>query len=294
MPGITLSAEQRAAADQLCTQMARGGFSPFLLDGVTGSGKTEVYFEAIAAALRASPGAQVLVLLPEIALTQAVLERFETRFGAVPAPWHSGLGEKARRRTWREVAHGRAQIVIGARSALFLPFRHLALIIVDEEHDGSYKQEEGVTYHARDMAVMRAKLAGAAIVLASATPALETAVNAESGRYELLRLQARPGASRLPDIDLIDLRARPPEKGSWLSPGSRRSPGRDLCGRRAIAPVSQPARLCPAGALPRLRGEAEKPRHGELADRASLYRAPGLSPDRLFHAETGGLPALRG
>lgn len=216
--GVRLSDEQAAAARRLCDRVDSGGFAPFLLDGVTGSGKTEVYFEAIAAALRSAPDAQILVLLPEIALTQAVLERFGARFGAQPAPWHSGLGDKARRRTWREVAHGRARIVIGARSALFLPFKSLRLIIVDEEHDGSYKQEEGVTYHARDMAVMRAKLARAAIVLASATPALETAVNAESGRYELLRLQARPGASRLPDIDLVDLRARPPDKGNWLSP----------------------------------------------------------------------------
>ncbi len=217
-PGLSLSGEQEEAARRLRSRVETGGFAPFLLDGVTGSGKTEVYFEAIAAALQASGDAQILVLLPEIALTQAVLERFEARFGAVPAPWHSGLSDKARRRTWREVAHGRARIVIGARSALFLPFRALRLVIVDEEHDTSYKQEEGVTYHARDMAVMRAKLAGAAIVLASATPALESAVNAETGRYRLLKLAARPGAARLPDISLIDLRAEPPERGQWLSP----------------------------------------------------------------------------
>ena len=217
-PGLALSEEQSAAADRLRAGIDAQAFAPFLLDGVTGSGKTEVYFEAIAAALKDSPQAQVLILLPEIALTQAVLERFESRFGAAPAPWHSGLSDKARRRTWREVAHGRARIVIGARSALFLPFARLRLIIVDEEHDTSYKQEDGVTYHARDMAVMRAKLAGAAIVLASATPALESAVNAEAGRYELLKLAARPGAARLPDISLVDLRAEPPEKGHWLSP----------------------------------------------------------------------------
>ncbi len=177
-----------------------------------------MYFEAIAEALRVDPEAQILVLLPEIALTQAILSRFEARFGAAPAPWHSGLSDKERRRTWREAAHGRARIVIGARSALFLPYANLKLVIVDEEHDGSYKQEDGVTYHARDMAVMRAKLEGAAVVLASATPALETMVNAEAGRYTRLMLAARPGASRLPDVELVDLRRAPPEKNHWLSP----------------------------------------------------------------------------
>ncbi|MCZ4297132.1 primosomal protein N' [Henriciella marina] len=216
--GEHLTAEQKTAGDELRRAIAKGGFQPFLLDGITGSGKTEVYFEAIAEALQKADDAQVLVLLPEIALTQAVLARFEDRFGAPPAPWHSGLSDAERRRTWRETAHGRARIVIGARSALFLPFRNLKLVIVDEEHDTSFKQEDGVTYHARDMAVMRAKLEDAAIVLASATPALETMVNAEAGRYKRLRLSARPGAARLPDIELVDLRLDPPEKGNWLSP----------------------------------------------------------------------------
>ena len=188
------------------------------MDGITGSGKTEVYFEAIAETLAQDPSAQVLVLLPEIALTQAVFERFEARFGAGPAPWHSGLSDQQRRRTWRETAYGRARIVTGARSALFLPFANLKLIIVDEEHDSSFKQEDGVRYHARDMAVMRAKLEEAAIVLASATPALETVVNAETGRYKRLKLSARPGAARLPDMHLVDLRANTPETGNWLSP----------------------------------------------------------------------------
>lgn len=216
--GFDLTSEQAAAAEALTEAIKAGGFAPFLLDGVTGSGKTEVYFEAIAAALKASSDAQILVLLPEIALTQAILERFEKRFGAAPVPWHSGLADKERRRAWREVNEGRARIVVGARSALFLPFQALKLIIVDEEHDGSYKQEDGVTYHARDLAVMRAKLAGAEVVLASATPALESAVNAEQGRFKHLRLAARPGSARLPDVELIDLRADPPEKGHWLSP----------------------------------------------------------------------------
>ena len=216
--GDHLTGEQAEAGEELRRSIAKGGFQPFLLDGITGSGKTEVYFEAIAEALQKAGDAQVLVLLPEIALTQAVLSRFESRFGAPPAPWHSGLSDAERRRTWRETAHGRARIVIGARSALFLPFRNLKLIIVDEEHDTSFKQEDGVTYHARDMAVMRAKLEDAAIILASATPALETMVNAEAGRYQRLKLSARPGAARLPDIELVDLRLDPPEKGNWLSP----------------------------------------------------------------------------
>ncbi|MEL6474352.1 MAG: primosomal protein N' [Pseudomonadota bacterium] len=217
-PGRALTREQAAAGRALRETIRGGGFAPFLLDGVTGSGKTEVYFEAIAEALARDPDAQVLVLLPEIALTQAILSRFTERFGAPPAPWHSSLSDKERRRTWREAVHGRARIVIGARSALFLPYRKLGLIIVDEEHDGSYKQEDGVTYHARDMAVARAKLEGGAVVLASATPALETAVNAEEGRYLQLKLSARPGAARLPDVELVDLRTAPPEKGHWLSP----------------------------------------------------------------------------
>lgn len=218
LPGMVLTAEQAAAGTDLVSAVKAGVFSAFLLDGVTGSGKTEVYFEAIAEVLRGDPDAQILVMLPEIALTQAILSRFEARFGAKPAPWHSGLSEKERRRAWREVAHGRARIVIGARSALMLPFRKLKLIIVDEEHDGSYKQEDGVTYHARDMGVMRAKLEEAVIVLASATPSLETIVNAENGRYRRLKLAARPGAARLPDVELVDMRNAPPSRGNWLSP----------------------------------------------------------------------------
>jgi len=218
LPGAVLTGEQASAAEELREGLRKGGFLAYLLDGVTGSGKTEVYFEAIAEVLRTDPEVQILVLLPEIALTQAILSRFEARFGAAPAPWHSGLNPKERRRTMREVLHGRARIVIGARSALFLPFRKLKLIIVDEEHDGSYKQEDGVTYHARDLAVMRAKLEEGAVVLASATPALETVVNAEAGRYVRLRLAARPGTARLPEIELIDLKRAPPARGKWLSP----------------------------------------------------------------------------
>jgi primosomal protein N' (replication factor Y) len=216
-PGMALTGDQDAAVRELRALLQLGGFQAALLDGVTGSGKTEVYFEAIADALGGDPEAQVLILLPEIALTQAVMGRFEARFGAKPAEWHSNISEAERRRAWREVAEGRARIVVGARSALFMPFAKLRLIVVDEEHDGSYKQDEGVMYHARDMAVLRAKLEGAAIVLASATPSIETVSNAQRGRYAHIVLPGRPGISVLPTIDAIDLRAHRPEKDHWLS-----------------------------------------------------------------------------
>jgi primosomal protein N' (replication factor Y) len=216
--GKTLSPIQQAAADEVCGHVRSGVFHVSLLDGVTGSGKTEVYLEAAAEALRAAPDAQVLVLLPEIALTQAAMARFKARFGVEPAEWHSGIAHKARRRAWREVACGRARLVVGARSALFLPYKNLRLIVIDEEHDPSYKQEEGVIYQARDLAVARAKLGECAVILASATPALETLVNAQSGRYAHVRLPSRHGAAELPDVELVDMKIEPPEKGRWISP----------------------------------------------------------------------------
>jgi primosomal protein N' (replication factor Y) len=167
------------------------------------------------------------------------------------------LSDKERRRTWRETAHGRARIVIGARSALFLPFQKLKLIIVDEEHDGSFKQEDGVTYHARDMSVMRGKLEEAVVVLASATPALETIVNAEMGRYTRLKLSARPGSARLPDVELVDLRADPPGKGMWLSSRLVHEMRMTLEAGEQSAPVPEPAGLCAARDLQGLRGAAE-------------------------------------
>jgi len=217
-PGATLNPSQAAAAAALKAMVADGRFAAALLDGVTGSGKTEVYLEAAAGALALDPRAQVLVLLPEIALTQAVIDRFATRFGAIPAQWHSGVAPPRRRQTWEAVASGEARIVIGARSALFLPFAHLKLIVVDEEHDGSYKQEDGFIYQARDLAVARAKIEDCAVILASATPSLETLWNAAEGRYRWLRLADRHGAARLPAISLIDLRQSPPAPGRWLSP----------------------------------------------------------------------------
>ena len=217
-PGNPLNPSQAAAAKALVAMLGEGGFNVALLDGVTGSGKTEVYLEAAHAALAADPDAQVLILLPEIALTQAVIGRVAERFGAGPGEWHSDIAPPVRRKVWEGVATGACRIVVGARSALFLPFRKLALIIVDEEHDSSYKQEEGFIYQARDLAVARGKIEDAAVVLASATPSLETLRNAETGRYRWLRLTARHGTARLPDISLIDLRETPPDKGRWLSP----------------------------------------------------------------------------
>ncbi len=211
-----LNADQKPAADDLAARVAARAFSATLLEGVTGSGKTEVYFEAIAEALR--QGRQALVLLPEIALTAQFLDRFAARFGARPAEWHSGLTERLRERTWSAVASGEARAVVGARSALFLPFADLGLIVVDEEHEGAYKQEDGVVYNARDMGVVRARLEQAPVVLASATPAIETRVNAETGRYGWLTLPIRFGAATLPDIVTVDLKREGPPRGRWLSP----------------------------------------------------------------------------
>ena len=218
LPGAELNPSQAAAAAALGAMAREGRFAAALLDGVTGSGKTEVYLEAAAAALDADGRTQVLVLLPEIALTQAVIDRFAARFGEPPAEWHSGVSASRRREAWEAVATGEARIVVGARSALFLPFAKLGLIIVDEEHDGSYKQEEGFIYHARDLAVARAKIEDCAVILASATPSLETLWNARGGRYRWIRLVDRHGAAEMPTIELVDLRAAPPEPGQWLSP----------------------------------------------------------------------------
>ena len=211
-----LEPDQIVAARALVEAVEARAFSATLLEGVTGSGKTEVYFEAVAAALRANR--QVLILLPEIALTAQFLDRFAKRFGVRPAEWHSGAPARQRERLWNAIASGEARVVAGARSALFLPFADLGLLIVDEEHEGAYKQEDGVTYHARDMAVVRARLEQAPVVLASATPSLETRVNAEQGRYRWLKLGARFGARIMPRLSAIDLRRDGPPRGRWLSP----------------------------------------------------------------------------
>ncbi len=215
-PGPALSPDQAAAAARLRAAVAAGRYGTALLKGVTGSGKTEVYLEAVAECL--ARGRQALVLMPEIALTGEFLTRVEARFGARPAEWHSGLAPAERRRLWRMAGEGQAGLVVGARSALFLPFRDLGLIVVDEEHDPSYKQEDGVLYHARDMAVLRASICGAAVVLASATPSLESWANARAGKYARLDLPARFGAAALPAMRAVDLRADPPAPGRWIAP----------------------------------------------------------------------------
>jgi primosomal protein N' (replication factor Y) len=214
---VMLNPEQSAAAEQLRRAVVARSFSVTLIDGVTGSGKTEVYFEAMAAAL--SQGRQVLLLLPEIALTQSFLERVERRFSSQPAEWHSGVRQRERERVWLGVASGAAKVVVGARSALFLPWRNLGLIVVDEEHEPAFKQEDGVRYHARDMAVVLGSLGGFPVVLASATPSLESLVNAGRQRYQHLILRHRHGARKeIPSVELIDLRTAGPDPGRWLSP----------------------------------------------------------------------------
>jgi primosomal protein N' (replication factor Y) (superfamily II helicase) len=207
---------QRAASDTLRASVAKGGFSVTLVDGVTGSGKTEVYFEAVAEAIRQKK--QVLMLMPEIALTAQFLDRFAARFGVRPAEWHSELAPRKRARTWAAVAANEVSVVVGARSALFLPYADLGLIVVDEEHDPAYKQEDGVRYHARDMAVVRARETRIPIVLASATPSVETVVNARRGRYVHLKLPERFGGQHLPSVEAIDLRREGPPRGRFISP----------------------------------------------------------------------------
>ena len=213
---IELSPSQAAAADALRTSVEADTFSATLLEGVTGSGKTEVYFEAVAAALR--QGRQVLILLPEISLTAAFMERFEQRFGSRPAEWHSDISPKKREQVWRQVTTGEVRVVAGARSALFLPFEELGLVIIDEEHDPAYKQEDRVFYHARDMAVVRASLTGIPAILVSATPSIESRVNAQAGKYDYLKLEERFAEAQLPDIEVVDMRRKPPARGGFISP----------------------------------------------------------------------------
>ena len=245
-----LQGPQKDAAAELVTLVRKGGYSASLIDGVTGSGKTEVYFEAIAETLR--QGRQVLILLPEIALTSSFLERFESRFGAKPGEWHSDLSPRMREKVWRGIVTGEVQVVAGARSALFLPFENLGLIIVDEEHDPAYKQEDRVFYNARDMAVVRARIGDFPIVLVSATPSVESQVNAQAGRYHLVHLPTRYGEAALPDLHLLDMRRHPPERGGFLSPLLLRAVGKTIergeqallfLNRRGYAPLTL-CRVC--------------------------------------------------
>jgi len=210
-----LSGDQLGALERIRALDAQR-FGVALLDGVTGSGKTEVFFEAVADTLRA--GRQALILMPEIALTHSFLERFAKRFGARPAEWHSDMTPAQRTRIWRGVNDGTIRAVVGARSALFLPFHELGLVVLDEEHDGAYKQSDGVNYHARDMAVVRARFAEARVILSSATPSVESRNNANSGRYGHVLLTSRFAEAGMPDITALDMREEPPDKGQWIAP----------------------------------------------------------------------------
>lgn len=216
---VDLTAEQQVAANHLC-QKVESGFSVTLLDGITGSGKTEVYFEAVAKALESKR--QVLILVPEISLTTQWLERFQKRFGVRPANWHSGLSLKERTDTWKAIIEGRVKVIVGARSALFLPYTNLGLVVIDESHDHSFKQEDTVNYQGRDMAIVRAKIEHIPVILSTATPDLETLVNVEDGKYDCVKLQSRYANAKLPDIQIIDMKKNRPQKGewgvSWLTP----------------------------------------------------------------------------
>ena len=243
--GKELSADQAAGAEALRAALRSDSYGTTLLKGVTGSGKTEVYLEAVAECLRM--GRQALVLLPEIALSGEFISRVEARFGMRPAEWHSGVTMTERRRCWRMVGQGDAQLIVGARSALFLPFQNLGLIVVDEEHDTSYKQEDGVLYNARDMAVLRAAINGAQVVLASATPSLESWANVEAGKYQRLVLQSRFGTSILPRMAAIDMRVEDVPGGKWVSPALKDAISKRLereeqslvfLNRRGYAPVT--------------------------------------------------------
>ncbi|WP_288429086.1 primosomal protein N' [uncultured Agrobacterium sp.] len=245
-----LEGPQKQAASEILEDVKKGSFAVSLIYGVTGSGKTEVYFEAVAETLR--QGKQVLILLPEIALTAAFLDRFHDRFGSRPAEWHSDLSPRMREKVWRQTVTGEVRVVAGARSALFLPFDNLGLIIVDEEHDPAYKQEDRVFYNARDMAVVRARIGDFPVVLVSATPSVESQVNGNSGRYNTIHLHTRFGDAAMPDLHLVDMRRHPPERGGFLSPVLLRGIGKTIekgeqallfLNRRGYAPLTL-CRVC--------------------------------------------------
>jgi len=242
-----LTAAQNTALDKLLPHIRADNFNVTLLDGVTGSGKTEVYFSAIRKSLEEHPDNQILIMLPEIALTQSLIERVKSRLGITPTVWHSNLTPKKRRENWLAIATGDAKLIIGARSSLFLPYLKLSLIVVDEEHDASYKQEEGVVYNARDMAVVRASIEKIPIILVSATPSLETVVNVKAKKYDEINLPARFGDAKMPEIELVDLRKEKREKNCWVSEKLRRELAENLArgeqsllylNRRGYAPLT--------------------------------------------------------
>ncbi len=288
---LALSKGQEKAAAQLRAMLSERGFHVALIDGVTGSGKTEVYFEAMAAALAA--GRQVLLLLPEIALTASFLARVEERFAAAPAEWHSGMRPRERERVWRAVANAEARIVVGARSALFLPWKKLGLIVVDEEHDPAYKQGDGVPYHTRDMAVVYGSLNDFPIVLASATPSLESLYNVERGRYRAIHLPDRHGRAELPAVSLIDMRAAEVTPGRWLSEELASAVTATLERERTGAPLPQPPRLRPPHLVPGLRPPHGLPQLLGLAGRAPLPQHPAMPSLRPFRARARRLSRLR-
>ncbi len=290
------SRQQRTAVNAMRALAANGSFHVALLDGVTGSGKTEVYFEAIAEIIRC--GKQSLILMPEIALTGQFLDRFAQRFGVRPLEWHSELTPRTRARNWAAIAAGEAPVVVGARSALFLPYANLGLIVVDEEHDQAYKQDEGAHYHARDMAVVRAHIAKIPIVLASATPSVETEVNARKGRYQRVVLPSRFGGQHMPHIEAIDLRREAPVRGRFISPRlaeqiqiavERREQALSFLNRRGYAPLT-----FAADTMPGLRASLCLHDLRCLAGRSSLSPASRLPSLRLLDAAPACLPALRG
>jgi len=223
-PPVLVEGDGSSAADAV--EPGRRAFTPFLLHGVTGSGKTEVYLRVIATALEA--GRTALVLVPEISLTPQLAARFRARFGDLVAILHSGLSESARLGEWSRLRRGEARIAVGARSAVFAPLYGLGVIVVDEEHDGSFKQDEGVRYHARDVALVRAQRAGAVCVLGSATPSLESAAHAERGTYRKLTLTERPTARPMPSVEIIDLRKYMPDGEAMLSAPLRAAIGETL------------------------------------------------------------------
>lgn len=234
---VKLNAQQSDAASAIGGAIDAGGFSVFLLDGITGSGKTQVYFDA---AWRAySRGAAVLLMMPEIALTAQFMSRFADRFGAPPVVWHSNLTAARRREIWRGVLNGDIKMVVGTRSALFLPWQNLGLIVVDEEHDTSYKQEDMGNYHARDMAVLRAKIAGFPVVLASATPSAETLHNVAQGKYGLLKLSSRFGGAVLPEIKTIDLRENRPAEYMRAGDDAQTTPQTGMLSAPLCAAIEQ-------------------------------------------------------
>ncbi len=283
--------EQAAAVHALRSAVDGGNFSTTLLDGVTGSGKTEVYFEAVARTLER--GQQAVIMLPEIALTDQFMRRFQGRFGCAPVEWHSALSGPERGRVWKQAATGEARVIVGARSALFLPFADLGLIIVDEEHDAGFKQDDRVHYQARDMAVVRGNLGGFPVILASATPSIETHVNARTGRYRHVdpagTLFRRLAAGRHRHRSAADA-AR--QRQVAVAGAGRRRGGDDGC-RAAVAAVPQPARVRAADAVPLVRASHRVPAVHRLAGRAPLPRQAALPPLRLLAADAGEVPQVR-